>query len=255
MVEFSESTAALWSTLLASFLASLVEIVEAFTIVLAVVITHTWRAAWIGTGLALALLAAMVIVLGPLLAFVPLAAMQFVVGVLLGLFGMRWLRKAILRASGFIALHDEDALFREETELLKTRSGSARADKFAMLAAFKAVLLEGVEVVFIVIAMGSTTGLMIYASAGAVLAAVLVLCIGLLVHRPLSRVPENSLKFVVGLMLTSFSIFWLGESLGVVWPGADLFILALVALFAALSFGLILMLRRWQRLLAEGAPS
>ena len=230
------------STILTSFLASFVEVVEAFTIVLAVGLTNTWRSAFIGTALALIVLAALILVLGPLLQLVPLTALQFVVGVLLGLFGMRWLRKAILRASGYIPLHDEEKAFREETETLAKQRGLGRADYLAMIAAFKAVLLEGVEVVFIVIAVGSTHGLTLYASLGALLACVLVIGAGLLVHRPLARVPENSLKLVVGLMLTSFSIFWTGEGLGIVWPGEDFAIIGffiILSAFAAIAIKLL----------------
>jgi uncharacterized membrane protein len=223
------------STILTSFLASFVEIVEAFTIVLAVGLTNTWRSAFIGTALALIVLAVLILVLGPLLQLVPLTALQFVVGVLLGLFGMRWLRKAILRASGYIPLHDEEKAFREETEALSKQRGLGRADYLAMIAAFKAVLLEGVEVVFIVIAVGSTHGVTLYASLGALLACVLVIGTGLLVHRPLARVPENSLKLVVGLMLTSFSVFWTGEGLGVSWPGEDFAIILFFVIFSAFS--------------------
>jgi uncharacterized membrane protein len=231
------------STILTSFLASFVEIVEAFTIVLAVGLTNTWRSAFTGTALALIVLAGLIIVLGPLLQLVPLTALQFVVGVLLGLFGMRWLRKAILRASGYIPLHDEEKAFREETETLAKQRGLGRADYLAMIAAFKAVLLEGVEVVFVVIAVGSTHGLTLYASLGALLACVLVIGAGLMVHRPFARVPENSLKLVVGLMLTSFSIFWTGEGLGVAWPGEDFAILGFFILLSAFSAVAIKMLK------------
>jgi uncharacterized membrane protein len=230
------------STILTSFLASFVEVVEAFTIVLAVGLTNTWRSAFTGTALALVVLAALILVLGPILQLVPLTALQFVVGVLLGLFGMRWLRKAILRASGYIPLHDEEKAFREETETLAQQRGLGRADYLAMIAAFKAVLLEGVEVVFIVIAVGSTHGLTLYASLGALLACVLVIGAGLLIHRPLARVPENSLKLVVGLMLTSFSIFWTGEGLGIVWPGEDFAIIGffvILSAFAAIAIKLL----------------
>lgn len=226
------------STVSAAFLASFVEVVEAFTIVLAVGITQSWRPALIGTGAALLVLAAMVAVFGPLLAFVPLHLLQFIVGVLLILFGMRWLRKAILRARGVIALHDEDKAFAKETNALRLRSKDKRANYLAGIAAFKAVLLEGVEVVFIVIAVGAGHGLTFYASLGALAAFVLVIAVGLLVHRPLSRVPENALKFVVGLMLTSFGIFWTGEGLGADWPGADFALVGIFAIVGAFTLAL-----------------
>lgn len=238
-----ENWTTITSTVTASFLASFVEVVEAFTIVLAVGITNTWRSAFIGTGAALVVLALMVIILGPLLGLVPITTLQFVVGVLLGLFGLRWLRKAILRASGYIAIHDEKKAFAAETASLKKQSGASRADYLAGLAAFKAVLLEGVEVVFIVIAVGTSHGLTFYASVGALLACVLVIGTGLLIHKPLSQVPENTLKLVVGLMLTSFSVFWVGEGLGVSWPGADLIIIAFFIVFSAFAFVAIRLLQ------------
>jgi uncharacterized membrane protein len=231
------------STVTAAFLASFVEVVEAFTIVLAVGVTRSWRPALTGTALALAVLAALVLAFGPLLALVPITTLQFVVGVLLILFGMRWLRKAILRSVGVIALHDEDAAFSKETAELNRQASDKRADYLAGLAAFKAVLLEGVEVVFIVIAVGAAHGQTGYASLGALAALILVTLIGLVVHRPLARVPENALKFVVGLMLTSFGIFWTGEGIGAEWPGADLALLAIFAVIALASFAIV----RWMR--------
>ena len=232
------STTTIISTVTAAFLASFVEVVEAFTIVLAVGLTQSWRPAFVGSGLALLVLAALVAILGPLLGLVPIHVLQFVVGVLLILFGMRWLRKAILRAVGVIALHDEEKAFAKETEELHRHARERRANYLAGLAAFKAVLLEGVEVVFIVIAVGTTRGLTLYASLGALAAFVAVMAIGLAVHRPLSRVPENTLKFVVGLMLTTFGIFWTGEGIGAEWPGADLSLFGILAILAAVSLGL-----------------
>ncbi len=229
------------TTVTTAFLASLVEVVEAFTIVLAVGLTQSWRPAFIGSGLALLVLAALVVVLGPVLGLIPIHVLQFVVGVLLILFGMRWLRKAILRAVGVIAMHDEEKAFADETEELHRQAKERRADYFAGLAAFKAVLLEGVEVVFIVIAVGTTHGLTLYASLGALAAFVVVMAIGLAVHHPLSRVPENTLKFVVGLMLTTFGIFWTGEGIGADWPGADLSLIGLFIIVGAASLGLV----RW----------
>jgi len=235
--------AAVAPTVTAALLASLVEVVEAFTIVLAVALTRSWRPALLGTGAALLLLVAIVLVFGPLLGLIPLHLLQFVVGVLLVLFGMRWLRKAILRASGFIALHDEAAAFAKETDELRRQAGDRRADWLAGTAAFKAVLLEGVEVVFIVIAVGTAHGLTLYAGFGALGAVILVLAIGALVHKPLSQVPENTLKFVVGLMLTAFGIFWTGEGLGAEWPGADLAILGLLGALGLFSLGAVAVLK------------
>ena len=230
----------------AAFLASLVEVVEAFTIVLAVGTVRGWRPAFLGTGAALVLLAAIVILLGPTLDRVPLHLLQLIIGLLLLLFGLRWLRKAILRATGYIALHDEESEFTKQTASLQgaVRQRAPHLDWIAGLAAFKAVMLEGLEVVFIVIAVGAGRGLLIPASLGALGACILVLAIGLLVHKPLSRVPENTLKFVVGVMLSAFGVFWTGEGLGVEWAGGDLMLLGLVAAFLAAGLVLVRLLRR-----------
>jgi uncharacterized membrane protein len=226
----------------AAFLGALVEVVEAFTIVLAVSLVRGWRPALLGTVAGLTALAIIVVALGPILGLIPLRALQFVVGALLLLFGLRWLRKAILRSIGVIALHDEEAAFithtRELTAAEQLRSDSL--DWIAGLAAFKAVLIEGIEVVFIVIAVGAGDGMLWPASLGALSAAVLVLAVGALVHKPLSQVPENALKFVVGVMLSAFGLFWVGEGLGVNWPGEDLSILAFVVLFLGIAGALIL---------------
>jgi uncharacterized membrane protein len=230
----------------AAFLASLVEVVEAFTIVLAVGVVRGWRPAFLGTGAALVALSAIVLLLGPLLDRVPLHLLQFFIGVLLLLFGMRWLRKAILRASGHIALHDEQAEFSKETAYLQNavRRHQPHLDWLAGLAAFKAVMLEGLEVVFIVIAVGAGRGLLVPASIGALAACLLVLAIGLLVHKPLARVPENTLKFAVGIMLSAFGVFWTGEGLGVAWPAGDLILFAFVLAFLAIGMALARYIRR-----------
>lgn len=232
-----------WSTIgpavLASFLASVVEVVEAFTIILAVATIRGWRPALWGTIAALVLLGVLVAAFGPLLDRVPLSVLQLVIGVLLLLFGLRWLRKAILRSAGLIALHDETKIFAKEEANLRAEqsNGVSHLHWIAGLTAFKAVLLEGLEVVFIVIAVGAGHGLIIPAALGALGACVLVLCVGAVVHRPLAAVPENTLKFGVGVMLSAFGTFWAGEGLGVDWPGADLAILAFIAVY--LCFGLI----------------
>ncbi|TCR85259.1 TMEM165/GDT1 family protein [Rhizobium sp. BK376] len=240
------------STITASFLGSFVEVVEAFTIILAVGITQSWRPAFIGTGLALATLALLVLALGPLIASIPIEVMQLVIGTLLVLFGLRWLRKAILRASGFIALHDEGKAFASETDNLKRQASDGRADFLAGLAAFKAVLLEGVEVVFIVLATGAGQGMIGYASLGALAACVLVLLVGLVLHKPLTAVPENTLKFVVGLLLSAFGIFWVGEGMGASWPGSDLSLLPIFAAFAVFSFVAVRMLRQFHHTRIQG---
>jgi uncharacterized membrane protein len=230
----------------AAFLASLVEAVEALTIVLAVATVRGWRPAGLGAFAGLVSLVLIVVALGPLLDFVPLHLLQLAIGVLLLLFGLRWLRKAILRAAGVIALHDEAAAFATETAELRDQASrqEARLDWLAALASFKAVLLEGLEVVFIVIAVSAGRGLLVPASAGALAACLLVAGIGLAVHRPLARVPENTLKFAVGVMLSAFGVFWTGEGLGVDWPGADLAIIAFVALFLAVGLGAVTLARR-----------
>jgi uncharacterized membrane protein len=236
----------------AAFLASLVEVVEAFTIVLAVGVVRGWRPALIGAGAAFVALALVVIALGPVIDRVPLHALQLVVGVLLLLFGLRWLRKAILRAAGIIPLHDEAAAFSEETAHLQdaARRKEAHLDWLGGLTAFKAVLLEGVEVVFIVIAVGAGRGLLLPASLGALAAFVLVLAIGMAMHRPLARVPENTLKFGVGVMLSAFGVYWTGEGLGVAWPGSDLAILVFALIFLTVGLAIVAISRR---AVAEGA--
>jgi uncharacterized membrane protein len=233
----------MWSTaapaVTAAFLASLVEVVEAFTIVLAVAMLRGWRPAALGTVGGLAVLTGIIVLLGPLLDRVPVASLQLVIGVLLLLFGMGWLRKASLRAAGVIPLHDEDAIFAAETAGLNEQSHRRQKnlDWVAGVTALKAVLLEGLEVVFIVIAVGAGRGLLVPAGLGALAACILVLAIGAVVHRPLSRVPENLLKFGVSIMLCSFGVFWTGEGLGIAWPGQDLALLLFIALF--LGAGLI----------------
>jgi Ca2+/H+ antiporter, TMEM165/GDT1 family len=179
----------------------------------------------------------LVAALGPALQSIPLARLQLVVGVLLLLFGMRWLRKAVLRAAGVIALHDEEAVFSSQTRSLSearllTTSG---LDTTALVAAFKIVMLEGIEVVFIVLAIGATSGHLVIAGVGAAGAIAVVALLGLVLHRPLALVPENSLKFAVGVLLCAFGTFWSGEGIGIIWPGDDWSILALVAGFIAIS--------------------
>jgi uncharacterized membrane protein len=226
-----------WSTaapaVSAAFFASLVEVVEAFTIVLAVATLRGWRPAVFGTAAALALLTGAVLLLGPLVGRIPIELLQLVIGILLLLFGMSWLRKASLRAAGVIPLHDEEAIFAAETAQLdeEARRRRTRRDWIAGMTAFKAVVLEGLEVVFIVIAIGAGRGLLVPAGLGALAACALVLIVGAIVHRPLARVPENTLKFGVGVMLSAFGVFWTGEGLGIDWPGHDLALFAFAALF------------------------
>lgn len=233
----------IWTTVgpavAASFLASLVEFVEAFTIVLAASTMRGWRPALLGTAAGVALLAALVVIFGPLLELVPLAILQLAIGVLLLLFGLRWLRKAILRYGGLIALHDENKAFAKEEARLREDSArpGASLEWLAGLASFKAVVLEGLEVVFIVIAVGADHGLILPASLGALAAGVLTILLAVAVHKPLSTVPENTLKFGVAVLLSAFGTFWTGEGLGIAWPGADFSILGLVGIY--LAFGMI----------------
>jgi uncharacterized membrane protein len=236
----------IWPAMTAAFLASLVEAVEALTIVLAVATVRGWRPAGLGALAGLMVLALIVAALGPVLDRVPLHLLQLVIGILLLLFGMRWLRKAILRAAGVIPLHDEATTFAAETAELReqARRNEARLDWLAALASFKAVLLEGLEVVFIVIALSAGRGMLLPASAGALAACLLVIGVGFIVHRPLARVPENTLKFAVGVMLSAFGVFWTGEGLGVAWPGSDLAIVAFAAMFLAVSAAAVVLARR-----------
>lgn len=224
----------------AAFLASLVECVEAATIVLAVGTVRGWRSAFVGTGLALGALVVLVAALGPALARLPEQALQLFVGLLLLLFGMRWLRKAILRAAGVIALHDEEAVFRSETANLKLARATERwgVEPIATATAFKGVLLEGVEVAFLVLAVAAgSPALVVPAALGALAAALLVTVAAVAVHRPLARVPENTLKFSVGVVISAFGIYWTGEGLGIAWPGHDLALLGIAGalLLAALA--------------------
>ncbi len=228
-----------------SFAASFVEAVEALTIVLAVGFTRGWPSSLGGATAGLGALALIVAALGPLLARAPVHELQFVIGVLLLLFGLRWLRKAILREIGVIAKHDEETAFAEETRALAggLRQRADGFDWIAATASFKAVLLEGVEVAFIVLAVGAGRGMLWPAVFGALAASVVVVLIGAAVHRPLSRVPENTLKFAVGIMLSAFGLFWTGESLGVEWPGADAAIIGLAVMFLAVSGALVALMR------------
>jgi uncharacterized membrane protein len=229
----------------AAFLSSLVEAVEALTIVLSVATVRGWRPAGLGALAGFASLALIVFALGPVLDRVPQHALQLVIGVLLLLFGMRWLRKAILRAAGVIPLHDEASAFAAGAAALReqARHHYTRLDWLAGLASYKAILLEGLEVVFVVITVGAGGGLLVPASIGALAACTLVAAAGLAVHRPLARVPENALKFAVGVMLSAFGVFWTGEGLGVPWPGEDLAILGFAALFLIMAVAAVRLVR------------
>jgi uncharacterized membrane protein len=229
-----------WAVTIAAFLASAVEFVEAFTIVLVVGITINWRSALAGTLAAAAALAALIAVFGvTLVSYVPIDALRLVVGVILILFGLKWLKKALLRYSGLKALHDEEAIFEEKMAELRMSGQpmSARIQPTALALAFKAVFLEGLEVAFIVITFGSsataTTGLggIPSAAIGAAIAGLLVILAGFIVRAPLKQVPENTLKFIVGIMLTTFGTFWCVEGFNVAWPLSDAFLPVLAAIY------------------------
>lgn len=249
MIDWTHAGAAI----LAAFLASLVEFIEALTIVLAVGAVRGWRPALLGSAMGTILLVILVAALGPLLGRFPLSWLQAAIGVLLLLFGMRWLRKAVLRAAGIVPLHDEMASYAEEAERLR---GEGRApalwDTVGVAATFKAVVLEGMEVVFIVIAIGAAGRRLIPASLGAAAALLIVIILGAALHRPVARVPENGLKFAVGVLLSAFGVFWIGEGTGLAWPGGDLAILGLIVGFLATA---LLSVRLARGVAAVGAAS
>ena len=208
-----------WPTVLAAFLASLVEFVEALTIVLAVGAVRGWRPALAGTVAAAVLLAVLVLAFGPHLARLDAHVFQLVVGILLLLFGLRWLRKAILRAAGVIALHDEAKAFAKTEASLRQETITPGFDTGAALAAFNGVFVEGLEVIFIVLTLGAVNKQLLPAAMGAAAAAVLVVGLGLIARQPLTRIPENALKLVVGGLVSAFGTLWVGEGLGLTWPG------------------------------------
>jgi len=235
----------------AVFLACCVEMVEALTIVVAVGVTRGWRSALVGAAGAVVVLGALVAALGPALVHVPLSLLRLVVGGLLLAYGLQWLRKAVLRAAGVKARHDEDAVFARQVDRLSGgRSGGqdqappARLDRTGAVVSFKGVFLEGLEVVVIVVSLGSASHDIPLAALAAVVALVLVSIVGAVVARQLSGVPENALKMAVGLMLVSFGTFWSGEGVHVHWPGSDLALLALVALYGAAAFLFVRVLSR-----------
>jgi uncharacterized membrane protein len=230
---------------LAAFLASGVEMVEALTIVLAVGVTRGWRSTLLGVSAALLALAVLVAGLGPSISSIPIDVLRLVVGALLLVFGLQWLRKAILRASGYMALHDEDAIFAKERDEARRAGVRGGIDWYSFTLSFKGVFLEGLEVAFIVITFGTAhkngVGL---AAAAAGAALLVVVAAGALLHRPLSRVPENTLKFAVGLMLTTFGTFWATEGAGTSWPGDDAALVPILGFFCLASLAAVRMLRR-----------
>jgi uncharacterized membrane protein len=256
---------AVWGLAVATFVAAFVEFVEALTIVLAMGLTRGWRSALAGAGVALGALAAFTSVLGYALAtWLPRTALQLVVGVLLLIFGLQWLRKAVLRTAGLKARHDEEDEFRTRTAAGRAAGGRRRfgLDWFGFVVSFKGVFLEGVEVVFIVITFGLNAGNVPVAAAAAVVAGVVVAVAGLVASRPLSAVPENTLKYAVGLMLATYGTFWAAQGLGglrgggsLAWPGGDLALLYVFAGWLVVSRVLAAYLARSARPVAVDEPA
>lgn len=244
---------------LAVFLACVVEAVEATTIVLAAGTARDWRSALLGVGAGLGVLAVVIAALGPALSAVPLSALRLVVGAILLVFGLQWLRKAILRASGYKALHDEEKIF--QTELAAARAATtlrrgAVSDWYAFTLSFKGVVLEGLEVAFIALTFGSNQHDIPLASVAAATAVVVVVAAGFAIRAPLARVPENTMKFVVGVMLTGFGAFWGAEGAHARWPGSDAALLVLIPAIAGFALLLVALLRRQrQRLDQPGASA
>jgi uncharacterized membrane protein len=236
VTDWTHAWAHVGTSVLAAFLGSLVEFVEAMTILLAVGTVRGWRSAWTGAAAGVAVLAVLVVALGPALEAIPVTLLQLVVGTLLLIIGTRWLWKAVLRSAGVVSLRDENAVFANQTAALQGGArppspGRAGLDLVALATAFKAVILEGLEVVLIVLAAGAVSHTLGAASLGAAVAGVLVLVTGAALRRPLARVPENTLKFAVGVLLSAFGTFWVGEGLGFRWPAADLALVGLAAGF------------------------
>ena len=245
---------------LAVFLACVVEAVEATTIVLAAGTARNWRSALTGVAGGILVLAIAVAVAGPAISLLPLNALRLVVGGLLLVFGLQWIRKAVLRASGYKPLHDEEKIYRTQLEAARAATTTVRfgvSDWYAFTLAFKGVVLEGLEVVFIVLTFGTNQHNLPLAAVAAGAAVIVVVALGVVVRAPLARVPENTLKFVVGIMLTSFGVFWGAEGAGALWPGADVSLLVLVPSVAVFALALVAVMRAW-RLRALGgsaAPS
>jgi len=232
--------------MITALLASFVECIEALTVVLAVGAVLGWPGAFLGAGLAVAALVTLLLVAGPALTLVPSAAIHLGVGVLLVVFGLRWLRKAVLRAAGVIPLRDEDASYKRQTLRLRGLvSGLGTHNQAALAAAFQVTMVEGIEVIFIVLAIGAANRALLFPAAiGAGVALLLVAGLGLALHRPIARIPENALKFAVGVLTCAFGIFWIGEGVGAAWPGGDWLILALAATILATALIAVRLLAR-----------
>ncbi|MFZ1063165.1 MAG: hypothetical protein WAN30_06800 [Acidimicrobiales bacterium] len=237
----------------AVFLASCVEMVEALTIVIAVGHTRGWRSSFEGVAAALAALTVLVLAVGPALVRVPLATLHLVIGAILLIFGMQWLRKAILRSSGLKEKGDEDVRYQKTVALLEQSDQASSRDHVAFVIAFKGVFLEGLEVVITVITLGTSSHRLGLAALVAVVAVLLVAAVGVVVSKQLTKVPENAMKMGVGIMLTSYGTFWAGEGLKVRWPGGDVELLVLVGVYLLATWSLIAVLRRSQRTLAAAS--
>jgi len=232
---------------IAVFLACVVEAVEATTIVLAAGTTRDWRSALLGVGAALVTLAVLIGALGPAVSVIPLHALRLLVGGLLLIFGLQWLRKSILRASGYKARHDEDLIFQTQVSAAQTAPTQRRrgvSDWYSFTLSFKGVVLEGLEVAFIALTFGANQHNISLAAVSALAAVVVVVAAGVLVRAPLARVPENTMKFVVGVMLTAFGTFWGAEGAGAVWPGSDAALLVLIPTITLFALAIVALLRR-----------
>jgi uncharacterized membrane protein len=236
-----------WLLLASVYLACAVEGVEALTIVLAAGTARDWRSALTGVGSAILTLAVIVAALGPAVGAIPLAPLRLIVGGLLLIFGLQWLRKAVLRAGALKATHDENAIYAQELAAARSASRGGRfavADWYAFTLSFKGVLLEGLEVVFIVVTFGANQHALGWAAVAAVAAIVTVVVAGVAARGPLARVPENTVKFAVGVLLTGFGMFWSVEGAGAHWPGSDAAIPVLILATAAAAIAAVALLRR-----------
>jgi uncharacterized membrane protein len=233
----------IWSSILPAFFASMVEFVEALTIVLVVGVTINWKSSLLGAAAATLSLAVLIAIFGStLVLFIPIQTLRLVIGIILVLFGMQWLKKAVLRYSGLKEFHDEGAIYEKRLHELKAIGDISigKFNGFGFLTSFKSVLLEGLEVAFIVITFGATTGTnkaqgLYTASMGALLAFLVVVILGFTIRGPLTKIPENTLKFIVAIMLVTFGCFWAGEGLGIQWPMSDMFLFVLAAFFIMVS--------------------
>ena len=244
-----------WLLFVAAFLACAVEAVEATTVVVAVGVTRGWKSPLRGMSAALAVLAIVIVGLGPAISSIPLSPLRLIVGGLLLVFGLGWVRKAVLRASGFKDLHDEDAIYLKPVAAAKAagtevRAGRLGGDPYGFTLAFKSVLLEGLEVAFIVVTFGANAREIPLAALAAVVAVALVVVVAVIVRGPLSKVPENTIKYAVGILLTSFGTFWGAEGAGAHWPGSDVSLLGIIPVTALVTFVLVAVLRSSRRGLA-----